>query len=320
MKEKVLVSVPNFKTRCQRAVGILEEEKFEVIEYNGNSVMTTEEIKSVGFDIFGSIVGTDEWTEEIFDSCPKIKIIARFGVGYNNIDIEGAKKRGIKVTTARGINSDSVAECTIMFALTLLRNLINLDQTTKKGDWIRYNGHTLKGKVYGLVGFGAIAQNVAKILSSFGTKEILAYDVFQNHDMAKKLNVEFVDLDRLLEESDIISLHIPSTKETDRLIGTNLLKKMKNTAILINMARGSVVDEKALYTALKERQIAGAGLDVFETEPTNKDCPLFSLDNVVVMPHLAADTHEAFEAVSCFCAQSIVDVHNGKIPENWINK
>lgn len=321
MKLKVLNTIPKslFENHCKRAKSLLEENGFEVITYQGERVMTAEEIKAVGGDICAAIVGCDAWTEEIFEACPNLKVLARFGIGVESIDLEAAKRHGVKVCNARGMNSASVAEMTILQVLAVYRNLINLDKTTREGGWMRNAGRTIHNKVYGLIGFGAIAQNVAKLLSGFDVKEILAYDVAPNKEAAERLHVTLTDFDSVVSQSDIISLHVPGTKETAGLFNESVFRKMKKDAILVNVARGPVVSQSALYRALKEGWIAGAGLDVFEVEPTDQNNPLFTLDNIVVTPHQAGDTKETFDAVSYFDAQVIIDVMNGKEPANWLN-
>ena len=320
MKKKVLSTIPLFDQRCKRSLKLLEENGYEVIMYQGDTVMTSDEIKAVGKDICGAIVGCEAWDDDLFEACPNLKVLARFGVGVDCIDLEAAKRHGVKVCNARGMNCDSVGEATIMFVLGSLRNLVGLTNSTKAGEWERYTGSTLKGKTYGLVGFGAIAQYVAKLLQSFDVGKIVAYDVFHNEEAAKKLGVEFVDFETLLRESDILSLHIPCTPEPTDLIGEKELKMMKQSAILVNVARGPIVNQDALYQALKDKTIAAAAVDVFTVEPTTKDTPLLSLDNLICMPHQAADTHETFDAVAYFDAQVIIDVMNGVEPKNWLNR
>lgn len=320
MSKKILSSIPLFEQRCRRSLELLKENGYEVVMYQGDMVMTSEEIKAVGQDICGAIVGCEVWDEDLFAACPNLKALTRFGVGVDCIDLEAAKRHGVKVCNAKGMNCDSVGEATVMFALASLRNLVGLTNSTRAGGWERYTGNTLRGKTYGLVGFGAIAQYVAKLLQSFGVKKILAYDVFQNEEAAEKLNVEFADLETLLQESDVISLHIPCTEETTDLIGEKELDMMKETAVLINVARGPIVNQDALYHALKEKKIAAAAVDVFTAEPTTAENPLFSLDNLICMPHQAADTHETFDAVAYFDAQVIIDVMNGEEPKNWLNR
>lgn len=320
MAKKVLSTIPLFSERCKKAIKLLKDNGYEILEYHGDTVMTSDEIKAVGADVCGVIAGCEEWNDALFNVYPELKVIARFGVGVDCIDLNAAKKHGVKVCNAKGMNCDSVGESTIMFALASLRNLVELCNTTKNGGWMRYAGSTLRGKTYGLVGFGAIAQYVAKLLQNFGVERILAYDVFQNKEAAEKLNVSFVGLDYLLRKSDLISLHIPENDETKRLIGEKELKSMKETAILINVARGPIIDQDALYRALNEKWIAAAAVDVFTVEPVEKDNPLLTLNNLICMPHQAADTYETFESVAYFDAQVIIDVMEGKEPANWLNR
>ncbi len=319
MKKKILVTATNYSKLCAGAKALLESEGFEIIENTFGRPMTFEELKERVGDISGVVAGVDTWNEAVFELAPHLKIIGRFGIGVDNIDMAEAKKHGIKVMNARAINSDSVAECTIGLILAVLRNLINLDRSTRQGKWERYVGNTIRGKKIGLVGFGAIAQYTAKLLSAFET-EVYAYDVYPNHEAARKLGVTMTDLDTIIKQSDIITLHVPCTPETTGLFGSREFEMMKDTAIIVNVARGPVIDEKALYTALKERKIAGAGLDVYEIEPVKADNPLFKLDNVVCLPHSAAETYETYEAVGMATAQAIIDVMGGKEPINWLNR
>ncbi len=323
MRHKVLSTLPKslFEKYCKRARKLLEDEGFEIVEYQGETVMTADEIKAVGRDIEGAILGCDEWSADVIAACPRLKVLARFGIGVESIDLEAAKRQGVKVANARGMNADSVAEMTVLLAMAACRNLINLDRTTREGEWLRHAGTILHGKTYGLIGFGAIAQNVAQVLGGFGLNRILAFDMFPNKAKAAELGIELVDLDTVLRESDVISLHVPGTSETRHMINDAAFDKMKQGAVLVNVARGIVVDEDALYRALRDKRIAAAGIDVYEVEPTSLGNPLFALDNVVLSPHQAADTLETFDAVSYFDAQVVVDVvKRGKDPVNWLNR
>lgn len=319
MKKKVLVTATNYSKLCANSKALLEREGFEIIENTYGRPLTFEELEERVGDVCGVVAGVDTWNEDVFKLAPNLKVIARFGIGVDNIDLDAAKKHGIKVMNARAINSDSVAECTVGFILSVLRNINNLDKSTREGKWERYVGNTIRGKKIGLVGFGAIAQYTAKLLSAFET-DIYAYDIYPNYEAAKKLGVTITDLETIIKQSDIITLHVPCTPETTNLFSDKEFEMMKDTAIIVNVARGPVIDQKALYTALKEKKIAGAGLDVFEVEPTTKDNPLFELDNIVVLPHSAAETYETYDAVGMATAQAIIDVMNGKDPMNWLNK
>ena len=319
MAKKVLSSIPLFDQRCQRAIRLLEDNGYEIIRYQGNTVMTAEEIKAVGRDICGAIIGCEAWDEELFEACPNLRVLGRFGVGVDHIDLKAAKRHGVKVCNAKGMNCDSVGEATIMFVLALLRGLVELTNTTKDGSWVRYTGSTLRGKTYGLVGFGAVAQYVAKLLQSFDVGKIIAYDVYQNKEAAKRLNVEFVDFEMLLREADVISRHAPGIPETLNMFGEKEFKMMKNSAILVNVARGPIVNQEAFYQALKNKEIAAGAVDVFDIEPAEPDNPLLTLDNLICMPHQAADTYETFDAVGYFDAQVIIDEMEGRVPKNWLN-
>ena len=319
MKKKILATVPLFSMRCAQAKKMLEDADLEVIEYKGDLVMTTEEIRAVGSDIVGAIIGCDEWNDEVFDACPQLKVIARFGIGYENIDLDAATRHGVKVCNVRGVNCDSVGEATIMFVLACLRNLVTLTDTTKEGQWMRYTGHTLKGKTYGLVGFGAVARYVAKLLTSFDVAKIYAYDLYPNMAEAERLGVTMTDLDTIVRECDVISLHVPCTPETTGLFNEEMFRKMKKDTVFVNVARGPIVDTQALCKALNEGWIAAAALDVFAVEPVEKDSPILTAKNLICMPHQAADTYETFDAVGQFDAKIVLDVLQGIRPQNELN-
>jgi Phosphoglycerate dehydrogenase and related dehydrogenases len=319
MANKILITATNYSKYCSRAKKKLEGAGYELIENPFGRPMTFEELKVRVPEVCGVVVGVDTWTEDLFSLAPKLKAMSRFGIGVDNIDLAAAKAHGIKVSNARGANADSVAEYVVGLILALYRDVLGLDASTRKGGWERYIGRTIRGKKVGLVGFGAIAQYVAKLLSAFGAT-LLAYDLYKDEAAASRYGVSFVGLDEIIEGCDIVSLHVPATPETAKLIGEKELRRMKGSALLINTARGAVVDQAALYKALKEGWIAGAGLDVYEREPTDASNPLFSLDNVIVMPHSAAETYETYEAVSLATAQAIMDVIDGKEPMNWLNR
>jgi D-3-phosphoglycerate dehydrogenase len=318
MKDKVLVTATNYSKYCAPAKALLESRGFEIVENEFGRPMTFEELKERVPEVCAVVVGVDTWNERVFELAPKLKIMGRFGIGVDNIDLAAAKKHGIKVMNARGVNADSVAEYTIALILSVLRNVVVMDRSTRGGQWVRGMAHTIRGKKVGLVGFGAISQYLAKLLSGFGA-ELYACDMYPNREAAACLGVAITDLDSILRECDIVSLHVPGTPETTKLIGAKQFAMMKPNAVLINTARGQVVDQASLVAALKEKRIAGAGLDVFESEPTAASNPLFGLDNVVVGPHTAAETYETYEAVSMATAKAILDVMAGKDPQNWLN-
>ncbi|HOJ11893.1 MAG TPA: phosphoglycerate dehydrogenase [Clostridiales bacterium] len=314
---KILVTATNYSTQCKKAKELLEHNGHEVIENMFGRPLTFDEIKNVICDVDGVIAGVDAWDENIFVLAPKLKIISRFGIGVDNIDIVKAKEYGITVTNARG-STNAVAELTIGLMLSVLRDIPNLDSSTRKGYWERFVGRELSGKKVGLVGFGHIAQSVAQKLRSFNV-EICAHDKYPDAKKAADLGVSLVSFENILEECDIVSLHIPSLKETYHIMGEKEFQMMKEGAVFINTARGALVDEKALYAALKSGKIAAAGLDVYEKEPVDINNPLLKLENVIATPHTAAETYETIDKVSMITAKAIIDYFNGKEPENVLN-
>ena len=233
-----------------------------------------------------------------------LKVIARAGVGLDNVDIPAATAAGIMVVNAPTSNIVSAAELAIALLLASARHLSPAHAALRGGKWARskYTGAELFEKKLGIIGFGRIGQLVAQRMQAFGMT-ILAYDPYLQPARAAQLGVDLVSLDQLLADSDFITIHLPKTKETANLINADALKKVKPTVRIINAARGGVLDESALYEAIKEGRVAGAGLDVFATEPCT-DSPLFTLDQVVATPHLGASTDEAQERAGIAVARS----------------
>ncbi|MDH7506409.1 MAG: hydroxyacid dehydrogenase [Candidatus Thermoplasmatota archaeon] len=252
----------------------------------------------------------------------KLKVIGRAGIGVDNIDIQTAAKNKIKVVNAPTGATSSVAELALLHMLALARQLPKADSSTKKGEWLKkqLKGNELFGKTLGLIGTGNIGKLLAKYAKALNM-EVIGYDPFVPKEVMKKDGIKKIDeLGKLMETSDFISLHIPHTPETHYIINENMLAKMKTSAFLINCARGGVVDEKALYNALKNGKIAGAAMDVFEQEPPAKDNPLLTLDNVVVTPHIGANTKEGQLKAGLITAEQIIKVLKGEEPDFWVNK
>lgn len=237
-------------------------------------------------------------TREIIESAPLLKIIARAGVGLDNIDIKAADDNGVVVAAALGINATAVAEETLAMALALSRKLIELDTSTRAGEWNRKAGSEISGKTWGLLGFGATARATAELLEGFKVK-ILAYDPFAKPEAnyLSSINAEMSSLAEVVAQSDFISIHLPSTPETKEVINAQLLATMKRSAILINVGRGEVINESELEAALKTGVIAGAGLDVRTQEPP-QDQRFTDLSNVVLAPHIAGITQESQAAIN----------------------
>jgi phosphoglycerate dehydrogenase-like enzyme len=235
---------------------------------------------------------------DIIAQAPKLKLIQKIGVGVNTIDLEAAEARGIAVCNMPGTNSRAVAEMSLMLMLQALRKTPILDKACRSGQWYldansKENLGEIFGKTVGLVGFGATAQLLAPMLEAMGARVIYTARSAKS-DAGTSDPYQFCELNSLLAQADIVSLHVPLTDSTEHLIDSTAIAGMKTGAILINTARGALVDEKALGDALREGKLGGAGIDVFETEPTPHDNPLLDLDNVVVSPHVAWLTNETW--------------------------
>ena len=244
---------------------------------------------------------------------PTLKIVAKQGVGYNTIDIEAAKELGIAVTITPGANSKSVADLTMGLILNAARNISGMDRAIRNNEWYRYTGCELNNKIIGIVGMGHIGGEVAKRAYAFGMK-ILAYDIYPRQDFIEKYNVTYVSLEKLFKQSDVITLHAPAIKATENMINRDSLNLMKSTAILVNAARGELINEEDLYEALKNKKIGFAALDVYKNEPL-KNSKLTDLENIVFTAHAGAYTKSAIIGAGVIASEEIVRVLSGEEPK-----
>jgi len=259
-------------------------------------------------------------TEEVIERAGNLKAIGRAGIGVDNIDIEAATKRGVIVANAPESNTVAAAEHTLGLMLAAARRIPAADSSLRGGEWKRsaFKGVEVSEKTLGLVGLGHVGAIVARGALGMGMR-VLAYDPYVSEDRMRSMNVERAEsTDQVFERSDFVSLHVPRTPQTVGLVNEETLGKMKPTAYLINVARGGIVDETALYNALKGSVIAGAALDVFAEEPTT-DSPIFALPNVVVTPHLGASTAEAQDRAGITAAEQVATALRGAVPMHAIN-
>lgn len=312
---KVLVTATNYSKYCQAGKKILENAGCEIIENPHGRPYTFDELKEIVEDIDGVVVGVDDWNEDVFKLAPKLKGMARFGVGVDNIDLNAAKEHGIIVCNSPGINSSAVAEQAVALLLSLIRNIPEMNSAVRKGEWPRPMFHELKSRTIGFLGFGAIARNVAQRLAGFGP-EMIAYDKYPNQEAADKLGVRLVSQEEVLKESDIISIHLPATDETKHLINKETIQQMKDGVYIVNTARGSIVNEADMAESLESGKAAGFGTDVFEHEPIDLSGPLFKYDNYIATPHVSAETFENCETTSVVTARALLAVFEGREPEN----
>lgn len=260
-------------------------------------------------------------TRKVIDHLEKVKVIARYGIGVDNIDLKAATEKGIFVANVVYEICD-VADHTVSLILSLVRKIPWASQSTKSGewDWKKFQPvMRLRGKTVGIVGFGRVGMEVAQRLLGFGVK-VIAYDPYSPLEVFEERHVEKVGLETLLERSDIVTIHVTLTEETRHMIGEAELRKMKETAILVNASRGAVVDEAALYTALREGWIASAGLDVLEREPLTRDNPLLGLDNVVITPHMAWYSLGSLTEIQRKAAEEVARVLSGEPPKSLVNR
>jgi len=261
-------------------------------------------------------------TRHIMESWSKMKVIARYGIGVDSIDLQAATDHGVYVTNVPDFCYDEVSDTALSLILAVTRKVVAMHELVKQRIYDRgraYPIYKLRGQTLGLVALGRIAQAVAKKAIAFGFR-ILAYDPYFTMENVGNLPVELVTLEDLLKRSDVVSLHTPLTAETRHMISHPQLRMMKPTAFLVNTARGPVVDQKALYVALKEGWIAGAGLDVLEKEPPDPQDPLLDLDNVVFTPHYASYSEEAYQEVRAKAARQVAQVLRGEIPTCLVNR
>lgn len=308
---KVLVTATNYSKYCQAGKKLFLDAGWEVVENPNSRPYTFEELRELVPDVDAVVAGVDTWNEDVFGLAPKLKALVRFGVGVDNFDLEAAKKHGIAVCNAPGINTSAVAEQAVALMLCLTRKIPELNARTRQGEWPRVMMHELKSRTVGLLGFGAIARDVSLKLQGFGPR-LIAYDKYPNMEQAEKLGVEMTDLETVLRESDIISIHLPALEDTKGIICEENIAKMKDGVLLVNTARGSLVKESDIVKALSGGKIAGYATDVYEQEPVTPENPLFKMERCITTPHTSAETYENCEQTSIYTAQAVLDIIEGR--------
>jgi glyoxylate reductase len=318
-----------FITRKIPDVGIrmLKEKGYTVDIYPKDQMPTQKQLirhlKKHPYDAVMCLL-TDTIDSQVFDAVPTAKIFATFTVGYNNIDIEEANKRSITITNTAGASRTPVAEHAIALMLGLTTRMVEADNFTKKGKYkgwspLAFMGTDFTGKTIGLVGTGSIGSEVARMARKGFGASIIYYDLVQNEILEKEFQATRCStLDDLLKQADIVSLHVPLLDSTRHLIDEARLRQMKPTSFIVNTSRGPVIHEKDLVTALKNKTIAGAGLDVFEFEP-KLSAGLNKLKNVILTPHIASARESARNQMAEIAAQNIIDFFEGKTPKNIVN-
>ena len=293
----------------------------EVAEVVVDTSITPEELLETIHEYDGIIVRSrTKITKDVIDKADNLKIIARAGVGVDNIDLDEATEKGIMVVNSPESTSITVAEHTMGLLLTLARKLSIADKSVKEGKWEKkkFMGTELRNKTLGVIGMGRIGSQVVNRCKAF-EMDAIVYDPYLPEEVAKQMGVVLTDLETVLKNADFITIHVPLTPETKHLISEHEFDIMKDTAFITNCARGGIIDEDALYDALSNNKIGGAALDVYEEEPPAEDSKLFELDNIVLTPHIAASTKEAQRDAAIIVADEIIELAKGGTPQNVLN-
>lgn len=288
---KVLVTPRSYGKTDPTVFEMLQEAGLDVVRNDTGNIFTKEQMLEKIADCDGVIVGVDPLHKDVLAAAPKLKAIAKYGTGVDNIDLEAAKERGIKVSVTAGANSDAVADCAFGMLIAMARKLTQIDDECRKKNWKKITTKDVSGATLGVVGMGAIGKLMIRRAQGFDMK-VLAYDPFWDGAFAEKYGVIRAELNEIFEQADFISLHVPLIPSTREMVGAEQLKMMKKDAVLINCARGELIDEEALLDALEQGEIGGAALDVFVKEPP-EDPRWYTLNNVLLGSHCAASTKGA---------------------------
>ncbi|MGN0177425.1 MAG: phosphoglycerate dehydrogenase [Methanobrevibacter sp.] len=293
----------------------------EVADVVVDTSITPEELANTIHEYNGIVVRSrTKLTADIIEKADNLQIIARAGVGVDNIDLNAATEKGIMVVNSPESTSVTVAEHTMGLILSMARKISIADKSVKEGKWEKkkFMGVELRNKTLGVIGMGRIGSQVVNRCKAFGM-DAMAYDPYLPEEVAKQMCVKLTDLETVLKNADFITIHVPLTPETKHSISTEQFEIMKDTAFIVNCARGGIIDEDALYDALINDKIGGAALDVYEEEPPAEDSKLFELDNIVLTPHIAASTKEAQRDAAIIVADEIIDLAKGNTPKNVLN-
>lgn len=323
MKQKVFVT----RKIPKEGLDIITE-NFEVEIWPSEDPPSHDEIIEMAVDCQGLVtLLSDPIDSRLINGLPNLKVIAQYAVGYDNIDVDEATKRGIIVTNTPGVLTETTADLAWALIMATARRIVEADRYIRNGKWnVAWGPELLLGtdihdSTLGIIGMGRIGQAVARRAQGFNMR-VLYYSRSHsesNTALANKIGARSTNLETLLRESDIVSLHVPLTSETHHLIGKKELGMMKQDSILVNTSRGQVIDQEALYEALSSGNIGGAGLDVYQEEPISKDDPLLLLENVVLVPHIGSASRNTRATMSMMCAKNIIAALNGEKPPNIIN-
>lgn len=286
---RILTSPSSFGQISPEPFNILEKNDFQIINNPFGRKLTEDEVIDLAKDCIGIVAGVEPLTAKVMDALPKLKCISRVGVGMDNVDLEYAKLKGIKVVNTPDGPTRSVAEFTLAMTLALLRKIPQADAAIKNNIWEKQTGNLIYNKTVGIIGLGRIGRMVAELFRGIGN-HVIGYDLYSDKEWANNEGVQLKSFEEVVKQADILTLHVPGNKDKTSIIGNKEINQMKDGAFLINLSRGGTVDEEALYRALKSNKLSGAGIDVFSQEPY--DGPLCQLENVILTPHIGSYAKE----------------------------
>jgi len=301
-----LVTARSFGQGDGRPFELLKRHDYESVKLNNHGPLDAGRLRALipGFDAV--IAGLDTYSRPVFEGAPGLKVVSRYGVGYDKIDMDAAREHGVAVTVTPGANENSVADLSMALMLSAARFIPFADREAKTGDFNRKIGVEMWQKTLGIIGLGRIGRGVVKRANGF-SMDIICYDVMQDDEFARGHGVRYAGFEELLQNADFITIHTPLNDQTRHLLGAAQFAMMKKSAVLVNTARGGIVDERALYEALRNNGIAAAALDVTEDEPP-AGSPLLRLDNCIVTSHIGGYTKDAVLSMGMAAAQNVIDI------------
>ncbi|TDO94187.1 D-3-phosphoglycerate dehydrogenase [Halanaerobium saccharolyticum] len=303
MSEKILITPKSYYKIRDKMMPLPGD--YQPIFNDTGKTFTEKQMLNLAEDVVGIIIGVDPISRKVIENASKLKAISKYGVGMDNIDLEAARNKNIKLDNTPGTNNVSVAELALGLIFAAARNIPQAVTSVKEGEWKRIKGTELTDKTLGLMGCGKIGREVVKRAAGI-FKSIQVYDpYFDDNDFIKKYKLLMLDKDRLLQEADFVSLHLPLNKETENFISRKELSLMKGDAVLVNTSRGGLIDEAELYKALKNNELGAAACDVFSEEPPGKH-QLLELDNFLLTPHMGANTKEAVEKMAAAATRNLI--------------
>lgn len=315
---KILVTPRSYGSQDSSLKSELEQLVGEVVYNTTGKPLSSGQLQEILPDVDGMIAGLDDIDADAIRAANNLKVVARYGVGCDNVDLAAASAREIVVTNTPAANAASVAELAVGLILNLMRPILPAVQGTKQGQWPRLDGYSLEGKTIGLLGLGAIGKETAKRLAGFGC-QLLAYDMVQDDPFAARYKISYCSLRKILSRADVISLHLPATDQTQGMVDGDFLSEMKPGSWLVNTSRGELVREEALVDAVRRGHLRGAAVDAYQEEPPPEDHPFLKMENILTTPHMGAHSDSAKNTMGRMAMRECLAVLRGEQPRYQVN-